>query len=283
MPSLRAEHGAEHMRIFRAGLSVPLLTQHAARGKRPYIHPLLAPDGVGELTENEPGHHLWQHGLYVGLNDVNGVGFWTESLHEKNKATDGSFHPLPLEALKVDGQQARWRVVTEWRSPKGEPLLTETQDWCLDDRGEELVLDLDWKLRGLTQVIFGQYAYGGLFLRMLFRSAAGSRAVNSEGHVNSEAEAQRARWVAVEMPIPGREGCTQRACSIAMLDHPHNPGHPVSWRVDGQLGIAPSRCISGAWKLAKGEETRSRYRLIARTGSAYPEEIAQAFNLFSKP
>lgn len=112
-PKLRAEHTPESLRIFREGLAAPLLTQQAKRDNRPYIHPLLAPDGVGELTENEPGHHLWQHGLYVGLNDVNGVGFWTEGLHEKSREKDGSFHPLTFDGAKPSGAEAAWQLVTE--------------------------------------------------------------------------------------------------------------------------------------------------------------------------
>ena len=48
--------------------------------------------------------------------------------------------------------------------------------------------------------------------------------------------------VAVWMPIEGEEN----GGGIAILDHDQNPEHPVPWRVDGQLGISPSRCIVGA-------------------------------------
>ena len=64
--------------------------QEAPEFGRPYIHPLRAPKAGGILTENAPGHHPWQHGLYVGLNDVNGIGFWTEGLGA-DRDKDGSF------------------------------------------------------------------------------------------------------------------------------------------------------------------------------------------------
>ena len=281
-PSLHAERGDEWIRVFREGLPTPILTQHAARDRRPFIHPILAPDGVGELTENEPGHHLWQHGLYVGLNAVNGVGFWTEGLDDKTRDRDGTFHPAPLEDARLQGNSAGWRVASEWRSPGGEPMLAETQDWALTDKRSELQLDLNWTLRALTDAHFAQYPYGGLFLRMPYRAEAGGRAVNSEGQCGAKAEAKRARWTAIEMPIPGRELCAERLCSVAFLDHPSNPEHPVTWRVDGQLGVSPSRCIAAEWDLGAGESTVSQYRLLLRCGAADLTRIEREWQSFAQ-
>ena len=280
-PGLRADHTNERLRIFRQGLAIPILTQHAAPDQRPFIHPILAPDGVGELTENEPGHHKWQHGLYVGLNAINGIGFWTEGRLEQNKDHDGTFHPRPLDPPRLKGSCVGWLVNAEWRSPRGEPMLNETQDWEFHDQQKELRLDLFWSVRALTDLVFGQYAYGGLFLRMPYRPALGGRAVNSEGVSNQDAEARRARWVTLEMPIPGREGCQEPFCSIAMLDHPRNPGHPVPWRVDGNLGVAPSRCITGEWRLRAGESQDCHYRLLIRCGGVEPKRIEDEWKLFA--
>ena len=75
---LTADHQSDRIAIRRGGRE--LLVQNARADHRPFIHPIVAPDGDGILTENAPPHHPWQHGLYVGLNDVDGVGFWTEGL-----------------------------------------------------------------------------------------------------------------------------------------------------------------------------------------------------------
>ena len=50
--------------VFRKGEDEPILVQHAKNGFRPYIHPIIAPDGKGILTEYSPGHHKHQTGLY---------------------------------------------------------------------------------------------------------------------------------------------------------------------------------------------------------------------------
>ena len=90
---LRVETQLGRVSVLRAGSTTPILVQNAEADHRPFIHPIMSPGGAGVITENAPSHHLWQHGLYIGLNDVNGVGFWMEGLRESAAATDGTFHP----------------------------------------------------------------------------------------------------------------------------------------------------------------------------------------------
>ncbi len=279
---LQFQHQPSHIQFFRDGQSTPLLVQNAAPDKRPFIHPILAPDGLGELTENEPGHHLWQHGLYVGLNDVNGYGFWAEGLTGNEK--DGTYHPQPLAAPVVINNRAAWQVISDWRAPNGENLLRETQNWTLEDRAATLQLDVVWTLRAAYNLRFGRYDYGGLFLRMPWRKETHGAVLSSEGADSVQAaEAQRARWVAIAMPIAGRENRTENAwAGFAFFDHPSNAEHPNPWRVDGNLGITPSRCITGEWHLAAGETAVHRYRLLAFTGDIARDFIEAEWRIFAQ-
>jgi hypothetical protein len=273
--TLYAIHSPERISIYRSGQEEPIAVQQAAAHTRPFIHPITAPDGIGTLTENAPSHHPWQHGLYVGLNKVNGVGFWEEGL--RGNAADGSFHPKPLEVPRTEGNKARWQVETEWHSPDGETILIEKQEWSLEDLGSGYHLDLVWTLHAQTDIVFGQHSYGGLFLRMPFRREEGGEAVNDSGQANRDAEAQPARWVAVSMPIEERDDWS----GIALMDHPGNPEHPVRWRVDGELGIAPSRCISGDWRIAQGQSAAYRHRAFVFTGRTNAERVQESWNQFA--
>lgn len=275
-PALSAEHRPERISISRSG-SVTLVTQHAPTGQRPFLHPIVAPDGNGTLTENEPPHHPWQHGLYIGLNDVGGVGYWTEG--RVNNAMDGSFRPAPLAAPQVSGQRAGWEVACDYLKPDGSTQLHERQRWTLRDHGSLFELDLSWSLTAAVDVAFGQYAYGGLFIRMPFQGQG--TVVNSEGKTAiTDCEGKRARWVAIAMPIPDRTGGDMIA-GIVMMDHPSNPEHPSPWRVDGQLGIAPSRCIAGAWTLAAGATSTSHYRVLVHAGATDVAAVEASWNQFS--
>ncbi len=241
-------------RIQRADGSV-VLEQHAAPEKRPYIHPLMGPGGKGVFTEFAPGHHLWQRGLYTGLHAVNGVNFWEE---EKDR-----FHCEKMAKPVVDGAKASWEVKARWTQPNGTPVFTETQAWTLEDFGSNYVLNVTWTLAADAEVTVGKWSYGGLFLRMPFRPQNRNRqeARNSRGQKNRAAEQKVAEWVEVSMPI---EGLKENGV-VRIEDLPGNPGYPNPWRVDGQLGIAPSPCIRGETKFAKGEKRVNRYRLTVGT------------------
>jgi len=268
------------LQIFRVGDETPIVTQHAARDRRPFLHPIVAPDGRGVLTENEPPHHPWQHGLYVGLNDINGIGFWTEGL--RNDPNDGTFHPVPLSAATISGERLQWSVCSEWRAPlaptkpvtPNATLLHETQAWTLTDGGETYTLDLDWTLKAAVDLSFGKYAYGGLFLRMPFKEGMDARSLNSDGLSGTVGEGKRARWVAVSMLVEGRA----TPAGMAIMDPPGNPEHPVPWRIDGQLGIAPSRCIAGAWTLKRGESVTFRHRVLVFCGQIDAKQIESSFH-----
>jgi hypothetical protein len=278
MNTLLIEEKAGTLSVFREGGDRAILQQHARPDTRAYIHPIGAPDGKGILTEDTPAHHPWQHGLYVGLNDVNGFGYWMEGLHKDHLDTDGTFHPHPLSQVGVQNNRASWTVVSDWRDPREDLLLIETQTWTLTDHDRAFHLDLTWSLSAEKDITFGAYAYGGLFLRMPFHKERGGEALNSEGQTNQDAETQRARWVSVSMPIEGRNDWA----GIAMFDHPGNPGFPNPWRVDGQLGIAPSRCLAGPWSLRRQESTTSRYRLYLFTGRTVADQVEDQWQLLSK-
>ncbi|MEM6806860.1 MAG: DUF6807 family protein, partial [Bacteroidota bacterium] len=57
-----------------------LLSQIAQADFRPYLHPIMAPDGKGSLTQYSPGHHRHQTGLYWGFTRVNGTEVNPDSL-----------------------------------------------------------------------------------------------------------------------------------------------------------------------------------------------------------
>lgn len=241
--------------IRRARDAEPLLVQNAPPNMRPYLHPLLAPDGKGVLTEFRPSHHLHQTGIYFGFSAVNGRSFFHN--------TDGAFfRGKGARMERSGGRRAAWTVETDWLAADGSVLLTETQRWTMEDFGAYYALDLAWSGRAAVDLTIGKYDYGGLFIRMPWKKEIAGDAVNSEGQSKKAAEGQRARWVDVGMEIAGRPDWAH----IAMLDHPANPDHPVPWRVDGGLGIVPSRSRLGDWKIPKGETSSARYRMVVYTG-----------------
>ena len=70
--TLRQDEATNTISVYRDNVAEPILTQNARPDFRPYLHPIVAPDGKGVLTEFSPAHHKHQTGLYWGFTKVNG-------------------------------------------------------------------------------------------------------------------------------------------------------------------------------------------------------------------
>ena len=242
--------------VFQSDNSKPLLVQNARPGIRPYIHPIIAPDGVGELTEYSPSHHKHQTGLYWGLKEVNGRDYfmnWKEDYWKR----------VSLSTRDSVGREVSWDTVYDLLDSTGAPLLRETQTWSLQKADHYYVLDLVWNGEARKDVTMEKFYVGGLFLRMPWRKGVAAEVVNAAGQRNGEAEGQHAIWNDVAVQIDGRADMAH----IAMLDHPDNNGFPIAWRVDNEFGVGPSRQIAGTWTIREGESETTRYRLIVYTGN----------------
>jgi len=259
----------EAINVFREGTDL-LLTQHVKTNIRPYIHPIIAPDGTGELTEFSPDHHKHQTGLYWGLKKVNGRDYfmnWKGDYWRK----------ISARVIKQRGATVQWLSTYDLLDEGGKAILTETQTWSMQEIDGKFLLDLEWTGNAKENISIGKFYVGGLFLRMPWRKETGGTVINSNGQKNSEAELQPANWNDIGVPIEGRsdEG------HIAILEHPSNAGFPNAWRVDNELGVGPSRQISGDWSIPKGKSETIRYRLIVYTGEFNPDLIARLWKEYT--
>lgn len=302
---LHAEKKQDAIVIYCAGtkgdmIGQPLLVQNVPADFRPSIHPIKAPESDAILTENGAPQHSHETGLFVGFADVNKRDFF----HNR----DGNYFrrkcfELGKVVVPADGAaHVSWTVVYEWLGKGEEPILVETQRWTFADHLDGYILDLDWSAEAVADLTFGRSDEGGLFLRVQYRRGTGGKAVNNENQRNEQADGQRANWINVAVPItPIDERATRSVPTpsspnkvfisaqtsedwghIVIFDHKDNPGHPVPWRVDNDLGVGPSPGRLGEWKLAKGETTHAKYRLFIFNGkSGYHwsiEGLEKSFN-----
>lgn len=267
--------------VFRKGSSEALVTQNAKPDFRPYLHPIAAPDGKGQLTEYSPGHHKHQTGLYWGFTRVNGDSLPIDTVrkyfYQKEKypvmkaklGRDFFHHPeaeywkrVSFEILQNDSTEVSWQTVYDMLDEQGSPILQETQRWKMREKDGKFFLELEWQGKAIKDITIGEYDYGGLFLRMPWKEGIRGEAVNAARQRNEKAEGQRAMWMDVGMQVEGREDLAH----IAIFDHPENGGYPQPWRVDGQLGIGPVRARMGNWKIRAGETEIIRHQIVAYTG-----------------
>jgi hypothetical protein len=255
--ALHIEHDeqAGKISVFRAGNKEPILTQNARQDTRPYIHPIVAPDSKGLLTEYRPKHHLHQTGLYWGLKLVNGRDYfmnWQGDYWRRVSAT----------VLRRKGKEVKWQTVYDLIDEKGTTILTETQNWSIQEQDGKYLLDLEWKGKAHIDINLGKFYVGGLFIRMPWKPGDKGEVVNAVGQKGKEAEGQRAIWTDVGIQVEGRNDLAH----IAIFDHPDNRAFPTPWRVDNELGVGPSVQILDDWAIVKGKTETIRYRLIVYTG-----------------
>ncbi len=268
--TLRQESATHTISVYRDGVAAPILTQNARPDFRPYLHPIVAPDGKGVLTEFSPGHHKHQTGLYWGLTRVNGRDYF-------HNPDNGYWRRVSSEPIIARGNEVKWSTVYHLLDAAGQPIMAETQVWTMRDSGDRYLLDLEWKGEGLIDLTVAKYEYGGLFLRMPWRAGMEGAVINSARQRNDRANGQRAIWADVGLKVEGRTDLAH----IAIFDHPKNAGYPLTWRVDGQMGVGPSRAISGDWQIAKGKSETVRHQFVIYTGALDDVALTEAWKAYT--
>ena len=266
-----------------------VILQHQVRsGLMPYIHPLRLASGRACLTEDSPWHHPHQHGIQLAFTNVNGCDFW----HYPGQKADQMVGLIQASDPQIqnNSNKASWVIQTVWKHKDGSHLLAGKQNWSLTGQDDLIFVDLDWTLRSITDVTIKEYPYGGLFIRMPFRSEYGATVINSQGLKDLDTEQQEASWVDLHMPIEharylgdGKVESSPLQGGIAVFDHPDNLGHPVKWRVDHQRGINPSPCIKGNVELPSGTALQLRYRLVLHGDSLTDEKLDGLWDEYAKP
>ncbi len=270
----RYDESAGTISVYRAGTDQPILTQHVKPDFRPYLHPILAPDGRGVLTEYSPGHHRHQTGLYWGFTRVNGRDYFHHPGGEYWRRVSAGV----LKAASAGmGDPVQWQTVYDLLGENGEAVLTESQIWTMHEKDGRYLLDLQWTGEARTSITIGKYDYGGLFLRMPWRQGIRGEVFNSARQDARRAEGQRAVWLDVGMQVAGRDDLAH----IAIFDHPRNHGFPQPWRVDHQLGVGPAPARLGDWKIAVGERVALRHQLLVYTGTLSDVEVTEQWSQFS--
>ncbi len=267
---LERDVAASTIKVFRAGETSAIVTQHARANFRPYIHPIVAPDGKGFLTEYQPGHHKHQTGLYWGFTRLNGRDYFH---HPDGK----HWKRVGFSVLKSKGVEVVWETVYSLLDKQGKPVLTETQHWRMRADKEQYTLDLTWKGKAEQKTNIGKYDYGGLFLRMPWRKGINGQAVNSRRLIDANAEGKRDIWVDVGMQVEGRNDMAH----IAIFDHPKNKGYPQPWRVDNQLGIGPVRARLGDWQIPQGKTETIQHRLLVYNKQFSNKELTEQWKRYT--
>jgi hypothetical protein len=250
--------------------------------RRPFVHPLLSPDG-SVLTVDAPDDHPWHHGLWFTIKFVNGENFWEEYdeygvlRHERPPVVDEEDDRLEVRgSLQWVRPDRSTVVIDEHRALTHHELGAGVYRIDLDT---SLVPRVDVELDRTPFTTWG--GYGGLTLRGApdWRE---TRLQVSDGSSHQQIHGVTGRWCDLS-------GVTDAGpAGVAMFDHPDNPRHPTPWYASTRAdtygeGWANFMNAALLWDapltVSAGESLRVRHGVLVHRGLA-PRDIEAAYEAY---
>ena len=130
------DNQSNSIKIYLKGSEKPILTQNAGTNFRPYIHPILSPDGNSNITEYSPSHHKHQTGLYWGF----------KGIKEKLPLTDKQLEneKIIIDSYKSAIDEIDWYGIDEELARKKYEALVKEKDTQLISNGIDPYLARDY-------------------------------------------------------------------------------------------------------------------------------------------
>ncbi|TVR71024.1 MAG: hypothetical protein EA408_10205 [Marinilabiliales bacterium] len=289
---------------------------------KPVLFPVNAPGEV-PLTRGFPVHprtgertdHPHQVGFWLSYGNVNGLDFWNNpgNLPEENRAGYGYIEHG--EVLRMEGGRNKGELVISayWKNYSDEIILTEVTTFVFSIEDDTRIIDRVTTLTaGSEEVNFADDKEGMAAVRVAremelpgsdlpvivgpdgsegqagsnYHEGSTGNYLSSEGLEGDDVWGTRARWMILNGKMHGKE------VSIALIDHPENPGYPTYWHARG-YGLFSANPLGQAefsegsevmnMVLPAGESVTFRYRLAIRAdGIITPGEMDNLASNFTK-
>lgn len=271
--------------------------------EKPFLYPIYAPNGQTitrgfpwKPEPNDPVDHPHHIGLWFNYENVNGLDFWNNSYAipaEKKKQYGWIRTKEILET--TSGQQGKLVYASNWTDEQKNVLLQEKTTYTFSVINGNRVIDRSTTLTAMQDVGMPDVKDGMLGLRVahelelpvketkeykddkgIITKVTGTKDASvtgnyltSEGKQGDAAWGTRGNWCM----LYGKKGGD--TISIAIIDHPNNPGYPTYWHARnyglfaanplGQKVFSEGKQVLN-YKLAKGQSATFRYRVVIASG-----------------
>jgi hypothetical protein len=286
--------------------------------KKPVLYPIRTAKGTlvtrGFPLDPRPGervdhpHHV---GLWLNHGNVNGLDFWNNSdaIKPEDAHKMGTVVHRRIAEAK-SGAEGRLSIETAWMTPDNTQLLKETTTFVFRGGADQRAIDRVTTLTALDRkVVFKDSKEGFMGLRVTraleqpadkpetFTDASGrptavpvldntgvtGKYVSSEGKEGDAVWSSRAKWTLLGGTVGGEP------VTLAMLDHPGNPGAPTRWHARGYGLYAANplgdKELNGKtafdFTLEPGQSATFRYRVLVLSAAPSPERIEREWNAYA--
>jgi hypothetical protein len=291
------------------------------RLKKPVLYPLRSATGTlvtrGWPLDPRPGeridhpHHV---GLWFDYGNVNGIDFWNNSdaLTPEAGAKMGTILHRRVVSARDGAGSGSLVTLSDWIGPGGVTLLTERSEYVFRGDAATRIVERMTIVTALDRpVVFTDNKEGLFGMRVarqleqpsttpeVFTDASGKATavpaldntgvsgqyISSEGRKGDAVWGTRGRWAM----LTGRIGT--EALTLAMVDHPRNPGFPTYWHARGYGLFAANPLGPGA--LTDGKQAALnltlephasatfRYRLLILEGTATTDRLDRESTAFA--
>ena len=284
--------------------------------EKPVLYPLRSESGKLvtrgwplDPRPNERVDHPHHIGLWFNYGDVNGLDFWNNSsdIAAAQKPKMGTIVHREIRDTDSGRGEGALEVSMDWVDHTGKVLLREETRFVFHASQGMRGIDRVTKLTAVNgPVSMTDNKEGVLGMRVarqleapatqaeMFTDASGRRTevavlsnegVNgkyftSEGIEGDAVWGTRGRWAALGGVLDGEP------VTLAILDHPSNVGFPTYWHARG-YGLFAANPLGQAalsnnkekldFKLAAGQSTTFRHRILILTGPQQPARMEQLY------
>ena len=288
--------------------------------KKPVLYPLRTAKGTAvtrgfplDPRPRERVDHPHHVGLWLNHGDVNGLDFWNNSdaIPAEQAPKMGTIYHRKILSAKSGADKGELTVETAWMTHDDKQLLRETTTFVFRGGADSRTIDRITTLTALDQkVVFkdSKEAFFGMRVRReleqpadkpeVFTDASGKatavpvldntgvtgKYVSSEGKEGDAVWSTRGKWTLLGGTVEGEP------VTLAILDHPSNPGYPTHWHARG-YGLFAANPLgdkelnektSFDYTLQPGQSVTFRYRVLVLSAAPSPERIERESAAFAR-